>query len=235
MNSFWNGAYARKINRNVIPRGKLARIARAEARVAEKAKLDGSKKPLDASRPLPVNFMWFALTVKSRNEFQVARWLEARGWFTVVPVKEVAKTLNGKRGGKHRKEITQTFAELSGFVFAGFAVYPSWIDLESCKSIYGPLATLGTPLVLSEREVTRFQQNAFLSALEGQERALMADNLTRIRKALEKGGKAKVKAGAFAGFEITVHSIKGSTARATINLFGGDTEAEFPLEQLDVA
>jgi transcription antitermination factor NusG len=233
--AFWDGAFARKLRRNTVPRSKQQRIARAEAKANEKARLEEQRKPLDPARPIPQGLLWFALSVKSRSEFQVARWLEERQWFTLVPTKQVKTIINGKRGGKHRKETVKTYAELSGFVFAALPHYPDWISLESCRDIYGPLATQGTPMMLSEREATRFQQNAALSTQEALERASMADRLTRLRKALERGGTAKITDGPFRSFTIQVLSLKGDIARGSMSLFGGDTIAEFHLEQLDAA
>jgi transcription antitermination factor NusG len=57
--------------------------------------------------------------------------------------------------------------------------------------------------------------------------------MAKLRKALENGGKAKVKSGPFAGFEVAVISLKANTAKATVNLFGSDVPADFPLEMLE--
>lgn len=232
---FWDSQIARKIR--AVPMSKLAREARAEAKTKARAKRDEMRKPLDASRPLPDGLFWFALNVKGQTEFQVAQWLERRTWFTVTPTKEESRLLSGKRGGKVEKRRVIVKAELSGFVLAGIYPYPAWLDLKTNGNIYGPLATLGTPLLLSRGDVARFQTNAALSAAEAAERALMADNLTRIREAIRKDGMATaiIKDGPFAGRAVSVHSVSGTKAKVSMNMFGGKTLTELSTEQLDAA
>jgi hypothetical protein len=164
------------------------------------------------------------MAVTGRREYQVAKWLEDAGWFTLVPLREFWRLEKGKRAGKGARRVKEVAPVLGGFVFAGLHGAPNWLALERCFHLKGPINVHGVPLRLPEYQVSVFQRKAALAALLGQETGV-----------LKAGIKARVTAGAYQGHELDIRRIKGPWADVLVKLFGGEVEARIRVDHLEAA
>jgi transcription antitermination factor NusG len=187
-------------------------------------KLQKRFEPLDVSRPFPTGLTWYVLSVVSRREYQCARWLEERGWFTCVPVKTIWHLAKKGRGGKAEPREKLVLPELGGFVFAGHQGPPNWLTLERSFHIHGPLHVNHVPMPLPEAQIERFRLEAIQTAKREQ-----------TRSSLKSGGRATVIAGAYSGKELDVTKIRGPWAEVIIDLFGQSIQAKISAEHLEAA
>ena len=167
--------------------------------------------PLDPLRPLPAGLSWYVLTTSPQREYVVARWLEDRGWHSLVPLDKRWKLSDPKRGGKKQERTAYMLPLLPRMVIAGFHVTPPWLTILDHQHIHGVLGVDHTPVALRRGEP---------ELLQAISHALVSHKPSH---SLAPGGKALVTApGPLQGQLVEVGTVRGKKAiiAAVFNQFG---------------
>ena len=122
--------------------------------------------PLNPLRPIPTSLQWYVLTTNPNREYTVAHWLEAQGWFTLVPLDKRFKLENPKRGGKNKSRVAYYVPLIPRHVIAGLAAPPPWLTVLSRQHVTGVLGINHNPgrLRHGEPELLRAASHGILDA-----------------------------------------------------------------------
>lgn len=190
--------------------GRILRLASQQLRFAVK---DAGGEQTNGAR-------WFCLQVASGFDFTVEKLLLDCGVEVLVPREKVVIIRRGEK-------IETDRPIFSGYVLVRFVPSPEAFDgLRRQKNVFGFVAGLTGYLVVSEREVKRFQQ-------------LTLSLISRMPtdKSIGEGTEARITYGPFAGIECVVLAVKWrreGRARVRIVYDGNPFEiADMPLAFLE--
>lgn len=177
---------------------------------------------MDPLRPLPADCQWYVLNTSPHREAHVARWIEAQGWFSLVPLDKRWRIEHGpgkRRGGQRAERIAYMVPLLPRMVVMGMSCDPPWLDILGCQHVAGVLSINHTPVALrrGEPELLRAISYALVSH--------------RPSHAIKPGGKALVTTpGPLQGQLVEVGTVKGREAVITHILSQFErTELRFPI------
>lgn len=166
---------------------------------------------------------WYCLRTAPQKEIALAEILRDQfGLSTFCPI----ETRWRRVPGTVRKRRPVTYAMLPRYMFVR-CDYP-WeiIRAHRHRGIQGVVGIDGRPAPISEQAIER------LIRISG---TLVPTNTAPIRRSFNVGDQVEIVSGPFRGHLVPIESINGRAARVLMQMLGGETEVEIPLDQLEAA
>lgn len=202
-------------------------LRRAKANLRRKGNVVVKRfEPLDPRRPLPQGLAWYVLSTAPKREFQVAAWLEAQGWNSLIPIENKKRNVSRHHRGAKAKVREFAVPLVPRMVFFGYPASEKvpWLTITDAYHITGVLGIKGTPAQMRPGEIDRLRDTS--------EALLRPMVLTPI----EAGKRARMMApGLWQGHVVDVASITGKHAKVIQNWFGVSTEVKVDVKDLEAA
>lgn len=200
-------------------------LRRAKANLWRKRKVKSRAfEPLDPRRPLPPGLSWYVLSTAPKREFQVAAWLEAQGWNSLIPIEYKKRRTSRHHRGEKAKVREFAVPLVPRMVFFGYAGPVPWLRIMDAYHVTGVLGINGTPAQMRPGEIDRLRDTS---------EALLRP---MVMTPVEAGKKARMMApGLWQGHVVEVASVTGKWAKVVQNWFGVPTEVKVDVKDLEAA
>lgn len=168
--------------------------------------------------------IWYALKVAPMREFTAEAMLRRKGYDAFCPV----EIKHRRPSRKTKRRVAYAYPMFVRYIFVGSKTGDlPWLQLLAERHVSGVIRSDGMPAAIADEKLRQIRENSG--------KVIPYKLAKNPHKAFQVGERAKVKVGAFRGFEAKIEEVTGRRAKLLLSLFGRPVQTDVDMADLEAA